>query len=79
MYNGCKNYQTWNVMLWIANDEGLYNLAHSCDDYSDFVEYMREMGYTETMDNVAWNDSGIDLDELKEFWDENFSMVQSDG
>lgn len=31
---------------------------------------MREMGCTETMDNVAWNDSGIDLEEMKEFWDE---------
>jgi hypothetical protein len=77
MYNGCKNYQTWNVQLWIANDEGLYNLARGCDDYSDFVESMREFGSLETMDGVAWNDSGIDLDELKEFWDENFLQVES--
>ena len=76
-YNGCKNYQTWNVQLWIANDEGLYNLARSCDDYSDFVEQMREMGSLETLDNVAWNDSGIDLGELKEFWTENFSNVEA--
>ena len=26
-YNGHKNYNYWNVALWIANDEGLYNLA----------------------------------------------------
>lgn len=77
MYNGCKNYETWNVQLWIANDEGLYNLARSCSDYAEFVENMREFGSTETMDNVAWNDSGIDLDELKEFWDENFANVEA--
>jgi hypothetical protein len=77
MYNGCKNYQTWNVQLWIANDEGLYNLARGCDDYSDFVQCMRDLGIVETMDNVAWNDSGIDLDELKEFWDENFLQVEA--
>lgn len=24
-YNGWKNYETWNVALWIDNDEGIYN------------------------------------------------------
>lgn len=24
-YNGWKNYETWNVALWIGSDEGLYN------------------------------------------------------
>ena len=23
-YQGYANYQTWNVALWIANDEGIY-------------------------------------------------------
>lgn len=27
-YNGYKNYNQWNVALWINNDESLYNLAH---------------------------------------------------
>ena len=27
MYNGHKNWNHWNVSLWINNDEGLYNLA----------------------------------------------------
>ena len=26
-YNGWTNYETWNVALWLGNDEGTYNLV----------------------------------------------------
>jgi hypothetical protein len=29
-YNGWTNYETWNVALWIQNDEFLYNTAKAC-------------------------------------------------
>ena len=80
MYNGCKNYATWNVKLWIANDESLYDLASCCRDYEGFKSSLRagcedlRIAY-ETPDGVAWNDSGIDHDEMVEFWNENFSNV----
>lgn len=31
-YNGHKNWNHWNVALWIGNDEGLYRLALDCID-----------------------------------------------
>ena len=65
-YNGWKNHATWNVALWIGNDEGLYNLAQTCDNYLDFRDLLRELESVETPDKVAWNDSGLDIERLDE-------------
>ena len=63
-FNGWANYETWNVTLWIQNDESLYNLA--CDvvrdggAYGNFVNILRDtFGATHTPDNVAWDDANI--------------------
>ena len=79
-YNGYANYQTWNVCLWISNDEGLNEFASVCVNYGDFKARLREMDMDssiayETPDGVAWNDSGVNLTELQEYWEENFSQV----
>ena len=66
-YNGWKNYETWNVALWIGNDVGLYNIAKGYDKYEDFSRVIREdFRKTETPDGVAWNDSGLDTEALDE-------------
>jgi hypothetical protein len=64
-YNGWRNYATWNVALWIGNDEGLYETAKGCRDYSDFAEGMADarpdpIGF-ETPDGVSWADSALDV------------------
>jgi hypothetical protein len=73
MYNGFKNYETWNVVLWIDNDEGLYSIAKSCRTYTEFVEEMRELGSIETGDSVAWNDSGLDIQKLNDIFEERWN------
>ncbi len=65
-YNGWANWETWNVALWIGNDEGLYSIARESKDYATFRETMRELNSTETPDGAAWNDSGLDTDALDE-------------
>lgn len=65
-HNGYKNHATWNVALWINNDEGLYNFAKECGSYNAFRETMREVGYTETPDQVSYNDSALDVETLNE-------------
>ena len=79
-YNGWANWETWNIALWINNDEGLYNLALECPSYKEFRESLRELGANgdkapaityETPDGVAWNDSGLDEDRLDEMLREN--------
>lgn len=70
-YNGWANYETWNVALWIGNDEGLYSMAkHSRRyGYKNFVAHLAELGgeiSLKTPDGVAWNDPSLDVDALDE-------------
>ena len=66
-YNGHKNYNHWNVSLWINNDEGLYTLAkdniHFCDNRNEaakrMLECLHEVGSTHTPDGAPYSVSSI--------------------
>lgn len=73
MYNGWANYETWNVALWIENDEGLYSIARGFrhKGYEALAKELREeLNLRETPDGVAFNDSGLDVDELNAMLEE---------
>lgn len=74
-YNGWKNWETWNVILWIGNDEGLYNFARECGSYERFCEGLKEVSEGrpiafQTPDGVSWNDSGLDREAIDEYFEE---------
>ena len=77
-YNGWANYETWNVALWMGNDEFLYNTARACVEfvgdnetpYDKFARCMMEgqigRWLGETGDGVKWDDDNINREEVNE-------------
>jgi peptidyl-tRNA hydrolase len=65
-YNGWANWETWNVALWIQNEEGLYKEAKRCANYQQLVNFLYDCGFTETPDGVKWDDANIDGIEVNE-------------
>ena len=65
-YNGWSNYQTWNVVLWIQNDEDLYNLVNEFEIacYEDLLDVLYDCGSKETPDGVKWTDPKINRPEI---------------
>ena len=75
-YNGWKNYETWNVSLWIGNKEFLYDFAifmqrQGLFGYKNFVEALiqgndYDIVSQKTPDGVLWNAPALDIEALDE-------------
>lgn len=74
-YNGWKNYETWNIALWVNNDESLYRAFRLIKQRrikaTQAVNYrmiILELGLERdrTPDNVNYISSVLDYEELDE-------------
>ena len=60
-YNGWNDWTTWNVALWIRNDQTFYSIAKDCKDYMDFLYEMQYMiGSFATPDGADWGEANIE-------------------
>jgi hypothetical protein len=62
--NGWTNWVTWNVALWISNDEALYQVATECDNYSDFLNWIGLVMLDETPDGASFTDPALNQNQL---------------
>ena len=60
-YNGWADWTTWNVALWINNDQGFYSIAKECKNYADFLYEMQAMcGFYSTPDGADYGEANYD-------------------
>jgi hypothetical protein len=72
-YNGWKNYETWNIALWLGNDEGLVDLVNNFGKgvtYKFFATHYLNSICDGTPDGINWLNCSLDHDALNEFLQE---------
>lgn len=66
-YQGHKNWNHWNVSLWINNDEGLYRTAvdyvrrsrNRAEAVQGFMDMLDECGMDKTPDGAPYSASAV--------------------
>ncbi len=70
-YNGWSNYETWNVKLWIDNDQGIH--THFNDRAESLLNLPSTSEYWTQQESAKFNLA----DEIKEYLEENNPLNDS--
>jgi|TARA_R110000765_G_scaffold362860_3_gene453079 hypothetical protein len=65
-YHGWANYQTWNVALWLQNDERLYGVACQYQNWGDLKSHLPHR----TPDGVRYDDPTVNVEEIEQMLSE---------
>jgi hypothetical protein len=70
-YQGFKNFETWNVVLWLTNDYPLSNVMHGYRTYPHPYASLRHdvaesFGFVQTKDGVSLWDRDLDIPRINE-------------
>ena len=65
-YNGWANWETWNVALWLQNDEAMYDVARRYDRYDALIPRLERQFGQMTPDGARWMNPCIDTAALDE-------------
>jgi len=72
--NGYTNWETWNVAMWIGNDELLYTLSKVSLNYEDFLEKISYYSQGPcTPDGVEWDSPELNQSELDDLIEEHWN------
>jgi len=71
-YNGWKNWATWNVALWLGNDDSLYKMARRFVNYKDIAQELVDCGIAATPDGASYTDPDLDTYALDEWLMDEF-------
>lgn len=81
-YNGWSNWETWNVILWLENDEDLWNNLRvkikpyqRCGCVRDDIIYCVRSAYVYAF-GAAITPDGVDLNDKSIDWQQIYEAVQ---
>jgi hypothetical protein len=65
-YNGWTNYETWNVALWLDNEQGTYSLVREWADEIRVDDMAPDLGASMFADLLGAALSAVDWAEIAE-------------
>ena len=71
-YNGWTNWETWNVHMWIGNDEMFHRMMTqgAKGNWEQFKALAMQFGITKTPDGVDFEDSEVNQGEIRKAYAE---------